>query len=209
MKSIILPGILLLIIVVGGFFGYKYYAAYNGLESVVTKLRADAEKSKKDATELSLQLAKQTPRFNELEEKERQWDVVKVALASGVALTIVDDAVKSAKNPTPDHYLAMGAIRLVVKGKEDAEIKVAFQKAMQMSNWPTAMKSTCAAQSGMAALGNMVEMPVDCKKIFALQDKVEGANAAADAAKADPAKAAEAKGGDKKEAKPKADKPGN
>jgi carbonic anhydrase len=56
----------------------------------------------------------------------------------------------------------LGALRLLTKGAEDPETISAFQKALEMAEWSSRLKSICAAQNALAAAGQKVKVLADC-----------------------------------------------
>ncbi len=100
-----------------------------------------------------------------LTEKSKEYDAVKTALSGGQALLDIEAAASKAKIESPERYLAIGALRLLVKGKDDPSTAAAFQKALDMVQWNSKLKSVCAAQAGMAASGKDVGMLSDCSRL--------------------------------------------
>ena len=85
----------------------------------------------------------------------------------------VENAAKNAKNESPERYLAIGALRLLVKGKEDPETAKAFEKALEMNQWTERLKSVCAAQAGMVASGLQVDVLRDCDRIQQIENSIK------------------------------------
>ena len=108
-------------------------------------------------------------RINELLGKEKELDAVKSALSNGLALSDVEAAAKSSKNESAERFLALGALRLLVKGKNDPATAEAFEKALEMNQWTKRLKSVCAAQAGMVASGLKVDVLKDCDRIEELE----------------------------------------
>ena len=65
--------------------------------------------------------------------------------------------------------MAIGALRLLVKGKDDPSTAAAFEKALDMVQWNSKLKSVCAAQAGMAASGKNIGMLSDCSRLDELE----------------------------------------
>jgi hypothetical protein len=105
----------------------------------------------------------------ELVEKSKEYDAVKTALSGGQALLDIEAAANKAKVESPERYLAIGALRLLVKGKDDPSTVAAFEKALDMVQWNSKLKSVCAAQAGMAASGKDVGMLSDCSRLKELE----------------------------------------
>jgi hypothetical protein len=90
-------------------------------------------------------------------------------LSGGQALLDIEAAAGKAKVESPERYLAIGALRLLVKGKDDPSTVAAFEKALDMVQWNSKLKSVCAAQAGMAASGKNVGMLSDCSRLEELE----------------------------------------
>tara|TARA_B100000575_G_scaffold286118_1_gene282366 strand:+ start:4833 stop:5444 length:612 start_codon:yes stop_codon:yes gene_type:complete len=112
-------------------------------------------------------------RLQQLIAKEKELEAVKSALSNGLALSDVENAAKNAKNESPERYLAIGALRLLVKGKEDPDTAKAFEKALEMNQWTERLKSVCAAQAGMVASGLEVDVLRDCDRIQQIESSVK------------------------------------
>ncbi len=125
--------------------------------------------SKKDNPALSNQSSQQANLIAELTEKSKEYDAVKTALSGGQALLDIEAAASKAKVESPERYLAIGALRLLVKGKNDPSTAAAFEKALDMVQWNSKLKSVCAAQAGMAVSGKNVGMLSDCSRLEELE----------------------------------------
>ena len=117
----------------------------------------------------SSQSSQQAKLIAELSEKSKEYDAVKTALSGGQALWDIEAAASKAKVESPERYLAIGALRLLVKGKDDPSTAAAFEKALEMVQWNSKLKSVCAAQAGMAASGKNVGMLSDCSRLEELE----------------------------------------
>ena len=85
----------------------------------------------------SSQNSQQAKLIAELSEKSKEYDAVKTALSGGQALLDIEAAASKAKIESPERYLAIGALRLLVKGKDDPSTAAAFEKAsLNPSNDP-------------------------------------------------------------------------
>ncbi|OUV03905.1 MAG: hypothetical protein CBC42_00450 [Betaproteobacteria bacterium TMED82] len=115
-------------------------------------------------------------RLKELLKKEKELAAVKAALNGGQALQDVEAAAKSSKIESPERYLAIGALRLLVKGKDDPSAAEAFEKALEMNQWNVRLKSVCAAQAGMAASGLEVDMLSDCDRVEQITNEKVGSS---------------------------------
>ena len=150
--------------------GVFIYLQMNEIESLEDDL--SAKKSIVGNSATSVQDSKQAKLIAELTEKSKEYDAVKTALSGGQALLDIEAAAAKAKVESPERYLAIGALRLLVKGKDDPSTVAAFEKALDMVQWNSKLKSVCAAQAGMAASGKNVGMLSDCSRLDEL-DKME------------------------------------
>ena len=108
-------------VVGSGTFIYLQMTEISELEVKVAKLSASSVKRSPSDSTLS------PIRLEQLIAKEKELEAVKSALSNGLALSDVEKAAKSAKTESPERYLAIGALRLLVKGKEDPETAKAFE----------------------------------------------------------------------------------
>ena len=150
-----------------GTFIYLQMNEISELEAQVAKLGASSMKRVPSNSSLS------PIRLEQLIAKEKELEAVKSALSNGLALTDVENAAKNAKNESPERYLAIGALRLLVKGKEDPETAKAFEKALEMNQWTERLKSVCAAQAGMVASGLKVDVLRDCDRIQQIENSIK------------------------------------
>ena len=149
-----------------GTFIYLQMVEINNLESRLAK--ANETSGKKVSSDQGISQI----RLQQLIEKEKELEAVKSALSNGLALSDVENAAKNSKNESPERYLAIGALRLLVKGKEDPETAKAFEKALEMNQWTERLKSVCAAQAGMVASGLEVDVLRDCDRIQQIESSV-------------------------------------
>ena len=157
-------------VVGSGTFIYLQMAEISELEAQVEKLAKSPVKRSPSDSSLS------PIRLEQLIAKEKELEAVKSALSNGLALSDVENAAKNAKNESPERYLAIGALRLLVKGKEDPETAKAFEKALEMNQWTERLKSVCAAQAGMVASGLQVDVLRDCDRIQQIENSIKSRN---------------------------------
>ena len=157
-------------VVGSGTFIYLQMTEISELEVQVAKLSASSVKRSPSDSTLS------PIRLEQLIAKEKELEAVKSALSNGLALSDVENAAKNAKNESPERYLAIGALRLLVKGKEDPETAKAFEKALEMNQWTERLKSVCAAQAGMVASGLQVDVLRDCDRIQQIENSIKSKN---------------------------------
>ena len=153
-----------------GTFIYLQISEINELEAQLAKLSNSSVKRPPSDSGLS------SVRLEQLIAKEKELEAVKSALSNGLALSDVENAAKNAKNESPERYLAIGALRLLVKGKEDPETAKAFEKALEMNQWTERLKSVCAAQAGMVASGLQVDVLRDCDRIQQIENSIKSKN---------------------------------
>jgi carbonic anhydrase len=88
---------------------------------------------------------------------------VKESFSNGIVLQDYEAFIKAQKGPvTSERQLGLGALRLLTKGAEDPDTVSAFQKALEMAEWSSRVKSICAAQNALAAAGQKVKVLADC-----------------------------------------------
>ncbi len=119
-----------------------------------------------------------TERSQVLQRKANELDAVRAALANGVALEDIEAAAKS-RPPSAERMLAQGAIRMLTKGSTDSEVRQLFEKALELVEWNARLKSLCAAQAGLIAAGQKIEMLADCRTLAAAEAAAAAAKAAA------------------------------
>jgi hypothetical protein len=121
-------------------------------------------------------------RMPELLAKEAELDAVRRAFGSGSALQDYEALVASARSPSAEQYLSLAALRLLVKGKDNPDTMAAFQKALELVDWPSRLNALCAAQSGIALGGTRIKVLDECAGVAA------GAPGAAAGASSQPAR---------------------
>lgn len=119
-----------------------------------------------------------TERSQALQRKANELDAVRAALASGVALEDIEAAART-RPASAERVLAQGAIRMLTKGSTDTEVRQLFEKALELVEWNARLKSLCAAQAGLIAAGQKLEMLGDCRTLAAAEAAAAAAKAAA------------------------------
>jgi hypothetical protein len=161
---LLIEGIVFVALVAAGILLYIEKSNNDSLENQISTLKNKSSKgSNVDSS--------QSSRMAELINKESELEAVKAALSGGQALLDVEAAAKAAKIESPERYLAIGALRLLVKGSNDPSAAKAFEKALEMNQWNVRLRSVCAAQAGMLASGLKVDILADCKRIEELNKK--------------------------------------
>ena len=122
-------------------------------------------------------------RMPELLLKERQLHAAQAALDNGSILADLESAVtKTAASPT-EQQLALGGLRMLIKGTGDPDALNSFQKALELVEWSKHLKMMCAAQIGIAASGKQISVLEECtRKSAGAPDKSAPPKPAAQAA---------------------------
>jgi hypothetical protein len=103
-------------------------------------------------------------------------NLARAALDTPQALAALEAVAKSAKSAKAEHHLALGGLRLLTKGKQDAPAAAAFERALVLD------KSSCAAHAALAAMGKKTELPPACAPVVAATPAAAAAPTAAPAA---------------------------
>lgn len=181
-KFIIIIVVLFLAAAGAGGFAFLQWQTATELSTEVEQLRAETAAQRQQLEGLS--------RMESLLSKEKQFDAAREALAGGQVLSDMEAIVRGSKEPSTERLLGLGALRLMVKGPQDPSVAEAFDRALKMTDLPSRLAATCAAQAGIRAAGGQVEMLSECAK---LRPAPEPATApAAEAAPAAPGAAAPA-----------------
>ncbi|MDP4617956.1 MAG: hypothetical protein NWP33_05195 [Burkholderiaceae bacterium] len=183
MKKMIIVVVVLVLIAGGaGGFAFMQYSSASQAQAELEKLQEIQQKFDALVKESESQQAS----IASLIEKAQQFDAVKEALSNGVLLQDLETILKAQQAQTPERILSLGALRLVVKGKNDPSTTEAYDRALQMVDIDNKLASICAAQAGMMAAGKKIELLSECRK---RQDATAGSAPAAAPAPAGPANA--------------------
>lgn len=140
--------------------------AASGYSFVATKQLRELEKTSAElqnkVSALDTEKTASEQRTLELLKKERQFDAAKAAFASGSVLSDLETAIGKSAPPTAEQQLALGGLRMLVKGSEDPETLKSFQSALELMEWPKQLKIMCAAKIGISATGKESKIPSDC-----------------------------------------------
>jgi len=186
-KFIIIIAILGLLLIGASGFAFLQWQSASELQAEVETLKGEIQSQNQQIGGMS--------RIEELLAKEKQFDAVRDALSGGVVLGDVENLVRNAKDPGAERVLGLGALRMMVKGKDDPSVAEAFEKAIQMMDIKSRLVATCAAQAGLAATGAKTSIMSECAKLKqAATPPAEGAPAEAAAAATAPAAGAPAAG---------------
>jgi hypothetical protein len=159
---------------------------------------AEAGSLRGGAAAQEAQLKEMEAELTSLRAQVAESNLARAALDTPQALATLEAAAKSAKTAKAEHHLALGGLRLLTKGKQDAPAAAAFERALALD------KSSCAAHAALAAMGKKTELPPACAAVAAAAPAATPAAAASPtAAPAAPADAArgEARGESKGESK--------
>jgi hypothetical protein len=180
MKKFIIVIVVLFLAAAGaGGFAFLQWQTATELSAEIEQLRAETASQRQQLEGLS--------RMESLLSKEKQFDAAREALAGGQVLSDMEAIVRGSKEPSTERLLGLGALRLMVKGPQDPSVAEAFDRALRMTDLPSRLAATCAAQAGIRAAGGQVEMLSECAKL-----RPPPESAAAPAAEAAPAAAAPA-----------------
>ena len=175
MKTKVAIAVLLAVIAGGSYFGYEQFLALQKTETELVALREEKDKLQQQLAAAAGEMDGKAQLLPGLEQKARELEAARAALAGGLAISILESAVKGSKAPTAEHYLAIGAVRLVANGSADKEVAAAYEHALQIANWPSSMKLACAAQAGIVAAGGKIEISSDCGRVLAATGQVAAA----------------------------------
>ena len=144
-------------------FGYWSYTGKNNVMSELTEASEGATEAQEDLAKLTKELEEAKEKVDEYQPAAQQMMAVKDSFSNGVVLQDYEAFIKAQKGPvTSERQLGLGALRLLTKGAEDPETISAFQKALEMAEWSSRVKSICAAQNALAAAGQKVKVLADC-----------------------------------------------
>lgn len=144
-------------------FGYWSYSGKNHVMSELSEASEGATEAQEELEKLTKELEEAKGHLEEAEPAAKQLAAVKDSFNNGVVLQDYEAFIKAQKGPvTSERQLGLGALRLLTKGAEDPETISAFQKALEMAEWSSRLKSICAAQNALAAAGQKVKVLADC-----------------------------------------------
>jgi carbonic anhydrase len=142
------------------------YWSYSGKSSVLGELSQASEgmeEAQQELDKLEKDLKEAQEKVAEYEPAAKQMAAMKDAFSNGVVLQDYEAFIKAQKGPTiSERQLGLGALRMLTKGADDPETISAFEKALEMAEWTSRLKSICAAQNALAAAGQKVKVLADC-----------------------------------------------
>lgn len=144
-------------------FGYWSYTGKTHAMHELTDVSEEVTEAQEELDKLTKELAEAKEKVEELEPAAKELAAVKDSFANGVVLQDYEAFIKAQKGQIiSERQLGLGALRLLTKGAQDPETVSAFQKALEMAEWSSRLKSICAAQNALAAAGQKVKVLADC-----------------------------------------------
>lgn len=160
--AIIVVVVVLSSLAAGGYFGYGEIVRLRDVDNQFVTIRAERDALAAKVSASSADSDALAARLADASKKAAAYDAIKLALSGEAALQAIEKSIKESKGPTADQYLALGALRLIKHGEGDADSVAAFERALELANWPAAKQLTCAAQIGITAAGKQTELAADC-----------------------------------------------
>jgi len=144
-------------------FGYWSDSGKNHVMHELTDASEGMTEAQAELEKLTKELDEAKEKLEEYEPAAQQMSAVKESFSNGVVLQDYEAFIKAQKVPvTSERQLGLGALRLLTKGADDPETVSAFQKALEMAEWSSRLKSICAAQNALVAAGQKVKVLADC-----------------------------------------------
>jgi len=142
------------------------YWSYSGKSHVMgelTEASEGMEEAQQELDKTAKELKEAQEKVAEYEPAAKQMAAMKEAFSNGVVLQDYEAFIKAQKSPIiSERQLGLGALRLMTKGPDDPDTVSAFEKALEMAEWTSRLKSICAAQNALAAAGQKVKVLADC-----------------------------------------------
>jgi len=142
------------------------YWSYTGKSHVMgelTEASEGMEEAQQELDKTAKELKEAQEKVAEYEPAAKQMAAMKEAFSNGVVLQDYEAFIKAQKGPIiSERQLGLGALRLMTKGADDPDTVSAFEKALEMAEWTSRLKSICAAQNALAAAGQKVKVLADC-----------------------------------------------
>ncbi len=157
MRRIFIEVILLIAALAAGTYAAMSVAKLRGLGSELSIVKEENAKleSYKQKTQKIIE---------ELQLKEKLFNAARYAIASGTMLLDLEAAIEKSSTQTAEQQLALGGLRLLVKGSDNPDTLKSFQIALELVDWSKHLKMVCAAQLGIAATGKEQQVLEECKK---------------------------------------------
>jgi len=128
-------------------FGYWSYTGKTHVMDELTDASEGMTEAQGEVEKLTKELEEAKEKLEAAEPAAQQMSAVKESFSNGIVLQDYEAFIKAQKGPvTSERQLGLGALRLLTKGAEDPETVSAFQKALEMAEWTSRLKSICAAK---------------------------------------------------------------
>ena len=129
----------------------------------MTDVSEGVDETKQELEKVTKELAEVKEKAETFEPAARELAAVKGSFENGVVLQDYEAFIKAQKGPViSERQLGLGALRLLTKGAQDPDTVAAYQKALEMAEWSSRLKSICAAQNALVAAGQKVKVLDDC-----------------------------------------------
>ena len=169
MKRTLLEIVLALAMAGAAAFGYMSWKQAQGSKTEIEELtqaseeaKAKIEEAEKAAKTASEELEALSKEAEAAAAKASQLDAAKAGFSAGTTLTDLEAAYKKEKNLSPERQIGLATLRMLTKGADDPATVEAYKKALAMADWGNRKNTICAAQIGLAATGEKVEIMADC-----------------------------------------------
>lgn len=169
MKRILLEVVLALAMAGAAAFGYMSWKQAQGSKAEIEELtkaseeaKAKIEEAEKSAKAASEELDAMSKEAEAAAAKASQFDAAKAGFSAGTTLADLEAAYKKEKSLSPERQIGLATLRMLTKGAEDPGTVEAYKKALAMADWSNRKNTICAAQIGLAATGEKVEILAEC-----------------------------------------------
>jgi carbonic anhydrase len=169
MKRTVLEIVLALAMAGAAAFGYMSWKQAQGSKTEIEELtqaseeaKAKIEEAEKAAKTASEELEALSKEAEAAAAKASQLDAAKAGFSAGTTLADLEAAYKKEKNLSPERQIGLATLRMLTKGADDPATVEAYKKALAMADWGNRKNTICAAQIGLAATGEKVEIMADC-----------------------------------------------
>ena len=169
MKRIVLEVVLALAMAGAAAFGYMSWKQAQGSKAEIEELTKASEEAKskieeaeKAAKTASEELEAMGKEAEAAAAKASQFEAAKAGFSAGTTLADLEAAYKKEKSLSPERQIGLATLRMLTKGAEDPATVEAYKKALAMADWGNRKNTICAAQIGLAATGEKVDVMADC-----------------------------------------------
>ena len=144
-------------------FGYWSYSGKKHIQHELADATEVRDEAQEEVDKLAQELEEAKEKLAKTEPAAVQMAALRGSFENGVVLQDYEAFIKSLKGPmTSERQLGLGALRMLSKGAEDPDTVSAFEKALEMAEWSSRLKSICAAQNALVAAGQKVKVLSDC-----------------------------------------------